>query len=463
MHMHTHLAFFRRRRRSFRLLIPLLLPAALGGIAGGPAGPRPVEAALPAQNWPQWRGPLATGFSSTATPPTTWSETKNIRWKVKLPGSGTGTPIIWDNWIFLQTAVPAAGDVAPRGGAAGGGRGGMRTIQPDGPVRFTLLCLDRRTGRVLWERSARQEVPHEGHHPDHGFASQSPITDGKSVIAFFGSRGLYCYDMKGNLKWQKQLGRMQTRNGFGEGSSPALFGNTVVVNWDHEGEDFIVALDRTTGKELWRQSRDEPTTWTTPLIVQHGGKAQVVTAGTNRVRSYDLATGRTVWEHGGLTTNVIPSPVSGNGMVYLTSGFRGSALFAVRLGRTGDLTNTDAVAWSLRRNTPYVPSPLLYADRIYFFSSNDAILSCHDALSGKVLIDAQRVEALRGVYASPVGAAGRVYLVGRDGASLVLKKSDRLEILATNQLDEHFDASPALSGKELYLRGHQHLYCIAEK
>lgn len=432
----------------------------LGALAATSLGSRAdaqTAGRVPASShWRQWRGPQANGVAPGADPPVTWSEGSNVRWKVKLPGGGMGTPIVWGNLLFILTAVARQ----PSRGVAGGG-GAPRTIQPEGPVQFTVLCMDRRTGKTVWQRVAREEVPHEGHHPDHGFASYSAVTDGKVVIASFGSRGVYCYDLQGNKKWEKQLGRMQTRNGFGEGSSPALHGNTVVINWDHEGPDFIVALDKNTGREIWRQTRDEPTSWTTPLVVEHAGKPQVVTCATQKIRSYDLATGKLIWECGGLTANAIPTPVTSNGMLYATSGFRGSALLAIRLGRTGDLTGTDAIAWSLNRGTPYVPSPLLYDHRLYYFGSNSPILSCVDARSGKLLMDGQRVDALQGVYSSPVGAAGRVYLVGRGGAVAVIRNSDRYELLATNQLEEKFDASPALVGKDLYLRGHEHLYCLA--
>ncbi len=432
------------------------------------------------RNWPQWRGPLATGAAPTANPPVRWSETTNVKWKTKLPGSGTASPVIWENQIFILTAIPeekksdtveatpapapppadANTDNQPRRRRGGGG---FRAQAPIAKNQFALLCLDRQTGKILWQKIARETVPHEGHHQDHGFASHSPVTDGKRIFAYFGSRGLHCYDLQGNLKWQKDFGQMRTKNSFGEGSSPALFGNTVVVNWDHEGEDFIVALDADSGKELWRQPRDEDTSWSTPLIVQHDGKAQVITSATRKIRSYDLVTGKLLWECGGMTANTIPSPVAANGVVFATSGFRGSSLQAIRLGRTGDLTGSDAILWQHNRNTPYVPSPLLYGDKLYLFAGNNNILSCFDTKDGRVLIDGERVEGLQGVYASPVGAGGRVYLVGRNGATVVINNSDKLEVLATNRLAERIDASPAIVGKEIFLRSHGSLYCIEEK
>lgn len=338
----------------------------------------------------------------------------------------------------------------------------MRGEAPEHPYEFILMCLDRSTGKVMWQKVVTQEKPHEGHHQDHGFASHSPITDGERVYAYFGSRGLHCFDMEGALLWSKQLGQMQTRNSFGEGSSPALVGKALVINWDHEGEDFIVAFDKVTGTELWRRERDEPTSWSTPLAVQHEGKWQAVVSATNKIRSYDAETGEVIWECGGMTTNVIPTPLVKDGVLYAASGFRGSALLAIKLGGTGDLTGSDSILWSHDSRTPYVPSPVLYGDRLYFFSGNTGMLSSLDVKDGTVKMDAERVPGLSGVYASPVAAAGRLYLTGRGGEVVVIKPGDALEILASNKLDDRFDASPAIVGNQLFLRGHQFLYCLSE-
>jgi queuosine biosynthesis protein QueC len=226
--------------------------------------------------------------------------------------------------------------------------------------------------------------------------------------------------------------------------------------------DFIAAFDTRTGTERWRQKRDEPTGWSTPLIVDVAGKPQVVVNATGKIRAYDLTGGSEVWSCSGMTANAIPTPVAANGVLFATSGFRGAALMAIRLGRSGDLSEGDAVVWKHAKNTPYVPSPLYVDDRIYLYSGNNAMLSVFDAKSGQVLIDAQRVPGMNGVYASPVAAAGRVYLLGRDGATVVLKRADQFEVLATNKLEDSFDASPAIVGKQLFLRGHENLYCISE-
>jgi outer membrane protein assembly factor BamB len=418
------------------------------------------QSSPPEANWPRWRGPLETGVAPLGSPPVKWSATTNIRWKTRIPGEGTSTPIIWGDQVFIQAAYPAKDPAAEPPKAA---KGAKTIPTPTDAYRFVLMCLDRDSGKTRWHKICREEVPHEGYRPfDGSYASASALTDGQHVIAFFGSRGIFCYDLAGNLKWQKDLGKQETRFGFGEGATPALHGNTIVVPWDHEGDDFIVALDKRTGDELWRQPRDEATSWSTPLIVEHGGKAQVITTATNRIRSYDLATGKQVWEHEGLTTNAIPSPVTAGGVVFATSGYQGSKLFAIRLGASGDLTGTDSIIWSMNRDTPYVPSPLLSGNRLYFFKSNNAILTCLDINTGKPHYSAERIEGLQSVYASPVAANGYVYLVGRNGTTVVIKDSDKLEIVATNVLTDPTDASPAIVGKQLFLRSRANLYCIAE-
>ena len=292
-------------------------------------------------------------------------------------------------------------------------------------MAFTVMAFSRKDGAVRWQRVVREELPHEGTHQDGTYASGSVLTDGARVYAFFGSRGLYALDMQGKPVWEKDLGRMQTRNAFGEGASPALHGDTLVVNWDHEGSDFVAALDAKTGKERWRQSRDEPTTWATPHVAVHGGKPQVIVNGRNRVVSYDLATGEPLWQAPGLTENVIPSPVSGDGFVFAMSGFRGNMARAIDLGQAkGDLAASPALVWSYDRDTPYVPSPLLYRGGLYFLKSNSGVMTQLDAKTGAVRYT-QRLEATPNVYASPVAADGRIYVVGREGSTVVLEAGRR--------------------------------------
>jgi outer membrane protein assembly factor BamB len=289
------------------------------------------------------------------------------------------------------------------------------------------------------------------------------VTDGEHVYAYFGSRGLYCYDLKGDLKWSKDFGDMLTRNSFGEGSSPALFGDTLVINWDDEQDgDFIVALDKRTGEQRWKTSRNEGTSWSTPVVVNQGSQVQVVVNGRT-TRGYDLKTGTELWNCGGQTVNPIPSVVSDNQLLIAMSGFRGSALKAIKLGAAGTLDDTAAVLWSHNKSTPYVPSPLLVDGLLYFVSGNNGMLSCFNAADGKVHYEAERLPGIFGIYASPVAANGKVYVLGREGVCLVLKQGPTLEVIASNKLDDKTNASIAIAGKDLFIRGHQSLYCIAEK
>jgi outer membrane protein assembly factor BamB len=408
------------------------------------------------QYWPQWRGPLATGVGPRAHPPVFWSETKNVRWKVAVP-AGSSSPVVWGDLVFLTAAAPTDKPAPPPP------PGGHPAVSgPRSAFAFQVLAYDRKDGAERWKTTVREELPHEGTHQDGTYAGGSVVTDGERIYAFFGSRGLYCLDMAGQKLWEKDLGRMSIKMGFGEGASPALHGDRLVVNWDHEGASFLVALDSKTGRELWRAPRDEKTTWATPLVVAVAGGAHVVTSASSRVRGYDLATGRLLWDGPGLTANAIPTPVSGDGIVYLTSGFRGSALLAVKLSAArGDVTGTPAVLWRYDQDTPYVPSPLLYAGGLYFLKSNSAILTRLDAGTGEKHFSA-RLEGLDTVYASPVAAADRVYVTDRKGATAVIGAGRDMKVLAVNTLDDGFDASPALADGDIYLRGRRHLYRITE-
>jgi outer membrane protein assembly factor BamB len=283
------------------------------------------------------------------------------------------------------------------------------------------------------------------------------------VYASFGSRGIYCYDFAGNLQWAKDLGDMQTRMSFGEGSSPALAGDALLVQWDHEGEDFIAALDAGSGEERWRTSREEPSTWATPLVVEAEGRRQVVTSGSNRIRSYDLANGELIWECGGLGSNPIATPVAADGVAIAMSGHHDPAGVAVPLSAKGDVTGTDGVAWKIEGTTPYVSTPVLYDGVLYFVKSRNAILSSVKATTGETIINQKRLPGMETVYASPVAAKGRIYLASREGTTVVFEHGPSLRILATNVLDETIDATPAIVGQELIVRGENHLYCIARK
>ncbi len=465
-------------------LVVLILAAAAH------AAPRELPAEYE-RNWPQWRGPLANGVAPQANPPVEWSEQSNVRWKVKVPGDSTATPIIWGDQVFLVSAIktdregqpepaPApATDPKPDAAADSGKKKpglmlrGFNVEKPKHFYQFAVICVDRRTGKTLWQQVAKEAVPHEGHHPDGSFAPASPTTDGRNLYVSFGSRGVYCYDLNGRQKWSRDLGRMVIMNTFGEGCSPVVWGDSVVINWDHQGGSFIVCLDAETGQTRWKVDREEMSTWATPLILDYDGRTQVVVHGSRRVRSYDLKTGELIWACGGQGPSAIPCPVSDGKRVYLMTGFIINTLAAIPLDSQGDITETkEKLAWKRNTGTPYVPSPLLYGDLLYFTAGNKGILSCLNATTGEPLIDKQRLQGIENVYASPVGAANRVYITSREGTTVVIErggfdKSESAEpgkakavILSTNKLDDRFDASPALIGDAIYLRGREHLYCI---
>ena len=414
----------------------------------------------PLDFWPQWRGPSASGVAPHGNPPLAWSEESNVRWKIEIPGKGHSSPIVWGDRVLLTTAVPY-GEVEPR--RDDHAHGAHDNMAPLKRMRFVVLAVNRQDGRVLWQRTVRDARPHEGTHVTGSWASSSAVTDGKRVYASFGSQGLYALDMKGELLWQADLGDMQSRHGHGEGSSPALYGDTLVVNWDHQGESFVTALDTRTGKSLWKVDRDEITSWSTPLIVAHAGKPQVVIAATGRVRAYDLASGVVVWECAGLSRNVVASPVAADGFVYVGNSYDAQKMMAIRLSAAqGDITGSEAVVWTLERHTPYVPSPLLYGDMLFFLKHNQGFLTNLNARTGKPFFGPRRLEGIGNVFASPVGAADRVYVVDRSGNAIVVRRGAEFEVLARNRLEESFSASPAIAGNELYLRGERFLYCIAD-
>jgi len=416
----------------------------------------------PLRFWTQWRGPLANGVAPLANPPIEWSEKRHVRWKVALPGQGHSSPVVFGDRVYVMAAAPvgdaqkAVHDSAP---------GVHDSVPVTHRHQYLVMALSRADGRILWKKVVCEEWPHEGGHTTGSQASNSPTTDGEFIYAFFGSRGLYCLDTNGAVKWQKDLGKMQTHHAHGEGSSPVLYGDTLIVNWDHEGSSFLYAFHRRTGQQLWKVARDEKTTWSTPLIVEHAGRPQIIVSATRRVRGYDLATGALLWECAGLTDNVVSSPVHHDGVIITGNSYYSQAMVAIRLaGAKGDITGTTNVVWKLGRLTPYVSSPLLYDDTMYHIRHNQNILVRLNPLTGDFRGEPLRLDGIRDfIFSSPVGAAGRIYITARDGTTVVLRHDKENATLAVNHLDDSFSATPALVDQELYLRGEKFLYCLAEK
>lgn len=412
-----------------------------------------------AAQWPAWRGADGSGVAAGGNPPTRWSETENVKWKTALPGDGQSTPVIWGDKIFLQSAV-ALGEEAK---VADIPNGPPMSRPATVPYRFVILCVDRNSGAILWERNVLEAKPHEGLHTSGSYAPYSPVTDGKHVWASFGSRGAYCLDVEGNEVWRAETAPLKMAGTFGEGSSPVLVGDALVILADQEEGSRIFALNKETGKLLWEQKRDEASSWSSPVPVKVGERWEVITAASNFVRSYNAATGELVWQCKGLTGCAAPSPVVYDGKVYCTTGFQGNAIMAIALGRTGDLSGTDAVSWFSDREGAVVPSPLVCDGRLYVLQGYKPILSCLSAATGTYFYENERLSGLQSVYASPLAAGGHIYIPDRKGVTAVLKSSDKLELVATNALDGVLDACPVSIGDELYLRSRTHLYCIAQK
>jgi outer membrane protein assembly factor BamB len=417
---------------------------------------QPRNAAL----WPHWRGPSHDGVAK-ASVPLTWSDTQNVAWKIAIPGRGHSTPVIVGNRLFLTTAIPT-GKTSPVGADAGGRAGGGAGTGEE--HRLEVMAIDRATGKIAWRRTAAVATPHEGYHRTYGsFASNAPATDGTRLFAFFGSRGLFAYDLDGKPLWQKDLGiQMTMRLAFGEGSGAVVDDGRLYLQFDHQGPGAVIALNAADGKELWRAPRTENSSWSTPLVVRHEGEKQLVVSADTKVKAYDVNTGTVVWEVAGIGMNPIPQPVQFGDLVLLMSGYRNPRLMAVRLGRTGDLTRTDAIVWETTRGTSYTGSPALHEGKLYVFSDN-GLLSVFDAATGDAHYVQARLPKPYSVKASPLVVGDRVYLATEDGDVVVVKTGPALEVLATNTLaDQSFIASPIAVEKDLYLRSRTHLFRVTE-
>lgn len=400
--------------------------------------------ALAMDDWPKWRGPNDDGMAR-GDAPLNWSDKENIAWKAAVPGRGFSSPVVWGNRIFVTTAVPTG-------------------TAPNGEHKFMVLAFDRQSGKPLWEKVARVATPHEGHHNQYGsYASNSPITDGTHLIAFFGSRGVYAYTHDGAPVWEKDFGQLKMFREFGEGAWPMLDGNKLLLVLDQqEGQSFIIALDKSTGKELWRTPRDGATNWSGPIVFSHGGRKQVIVSASKKVCSYDLETGKLIWEAAGLGQNTIPAPVTIDGIAIVMSGFRNPNLMAIRLGREGDLTGSDAIIWQNQRGNSYSASPVLHDGKLYVLTDS-GMLSCFDAKTGKPYYQQVRLPKPYNFKASPVAANGKLYLASEEGDVIVVGMGEKFEVLATNTLEgQKFIATPAIAAGDIYLRGQNTLFCVRQ-
>jgi outer membrane protein assembly factor BamB len=366
---------------------------------------------------------------------------------------------VWGNRVYLTTAIPAGADLAPRVTRAPGSHDNIPVTRRQ---QYTALALDRASGQIVWQKTLRQALPHDGGgHYTGSLASASPVTDGLRLYVSFGSEGIYALEADGSLAWERDLGKMYPVHGHGEGSSPALWGELLFVNWDHERDSFLVALDTATGEERWRVPRDEITSWSSPIIIEHQGRPQLIVSGTRRIRAYNPASGEVLWECGGLSTNVVASPVAGDGFLFAGSSYETKAFLAINLeGARGDLTGGEHVVWSRNRATPYVPSPLLAGGTLFFLHHYQGVMIGVDPRTGADRPGAFRLPGISDVYASPVSADGKLFVTDRDGTTVVYELGDRPRFLAENRLDDQFSASAALAGRQIFLRGERWLYCL---
>ena len=436
-----------------------------------------------AQNWSQWRGPQANGLATEKKLPTEWGIDKNLAWKVALPGKGWSQPIVWDNKIFMTTAVtenqakPQAGNFNPMATADGPASSGFRLpgfgpppAPPDKLYSWKLICLDGATGNILWEKTACEGKPKATVNRNNTYASETPATDGEHVIAYFGNTGLYCYDVSGNLVWSKDLGVYPMQLGWGTGSSPLLYGGRVFIQCDNDQKSFLVALDKKTGDELWRVDRDEKSNWSTPYIWKNKQRTELITAGGSKLRSHNPDNGEILWEMSGAGRNSL-TPVGDQELLYADSvdrmmGGRGP-IVAIRSGASGDIslkegeTSNAFVAWSSQLRTFRVASPLLYEGCLYMLDQQRGQVRCYDAKTGKEYYS-ERLEGTKGFTSSPWANDGKVFCLDETGVTVVLKAGPKFEALATNKLDEMFWSSVAVMNENLLLRGVDHLYCIAK-
>ena len=416
-------------------------------------------------NWAQWRGPYDNGVAPRGNPPLEWSETTNIKWKSEIPGIGHATPIIWEDQIILLSAIKTDQKVEPdTTGEEQEERDWMNPKSTDYIHKFVVISVDRNIGKIRWQTTVREELPYSHTHEFGSWASNSPVTDGEHIYAYFGSHGLYCLNFQGEILWERDLGRMEKHMSFGEGSSPTLYKDKLILLRDHQGQSMLHVLDKNKGETLWEVERDEISSWSSPSVIEYNSSLQLVTSATNQIRSYDLETGKVLWECTGLTRNVIPTPLYADGLVYVMSGFRGSALFAIDLSKaSGNITDTDAIAWSYDQNTPYAPNPILTDGKIYFLKVNNGYLTCLNAKNGTEYYTNQKLEGIKNIFTSPVGVKDRIYIAGTNGVSCVVKTGETYELLVQNTLDDQFFASPVILGDDLFLRGVKAFYCIAKE
>ena len=426
-----------------------------------------------AQNWTQFRGPAASGIADGADPPVTWDSTKgtNVAWKTEIPGLAHSSPVVWGDRVFVTTAISSDPNSKLRWGLYG-------DVEPSTDLSkhsWKIYCLDRKTGKITWERVAHEGIPRTKRHPKSTQATQTPVTDGKRVIALMGSEGMYAYDLDGKLLWKKDLGALTSGWFFdpdyewGHGSSPVIYKNSVIVQCDLAKDSYIAAFDITTGEKLWMTPRKEISSWGTPTIVESKGRAELVTNGTKGIRGYDPATGKELWTFNGNNSEVTATtPVFGSDLIFIANGYPPvQPIYAFKPGASGDISlkqgeeSNAAMAWGKKRGGPYMPTPIVYGDLLYILS-NSGVLTAYNAKTGDRVYQERLSKKGTAHSASPVAADGRLYIASEDGDVFVVKTGPKFELLATNPVGDVLMATPAIVPGMIVLRSQHFVYGFAE-
>jgi outer membrane protein assembly factor BamB len=411
-------------------------------------------------NWPQWRGPRGQGVSDEKNLPLEWSPTKNIKWKTPISGRGHSSPIVWGNRLFLTTAVE--GSVVPGAAAVKHVINGQTVKFPDtaGAERshaLKLISVDVETGQIVWERTVYEGRVYDDRQKTNSYASSTPATDGRYVYAYFGSEGLYCYDFEGNQVWKATLGGI-AKMGYGEGTSPIIFENLVIVQADSEMGDgsYIAAFDRANGKQVWKTGRKNRASWSTPVVVRGPRRTELIASGAESVVSYDPATGKELWQSEGLISHAIPSPLVADDLVFVYAGSHDKRGYALRVGE-----NSSKIVWRHDKGTAYVASGVVFDGSIYLITDSGTMTAL-DAKTGQLKYEGGRLPAPSTFFASPVAFDGKILITSQDGESFVINAGPKHEILATNSVGEPVYASPAIAGGRIFIRGERNVYCIGK-
>ncbi len=422
-------------------------------------------------DWPQFRGVGRSGQEAEDQLPSEWSKEKNVQWKASIPGYAWSAPIVSGDKVFVTTAVSDK-QTKPKGGfggggfGKGGGKGGFgRRQPPDAVYKWEVYCLNRADGKVLWKQTAVEKKPGIAIHSTNTYATETPVTDGERVYAYFGMVGVYCFDLKGKQLWHKEMSAYPTQAGWGTGSSPALYDGRLFVQCDNEQKSFLLALDAKTGKELWKADRDDRTSWSTPYVWKNKVRTELVVCGSRKVRSYEPATGKVLWEMRS-TGSFNASPTADQERIYFgcSSRMNPGSLHAVKAGASGELSASEdpksdsGVAWAKSRSGPGTPSPLVYKGLLYVLERSG--LTCYDAKTGDAIYTRERLTGARSFTSSPWAYNGKIFCLDEDGRTFVVQAGKEFKLLGTNRIEEMCWSTPAMADGMLFLRGLEHLYCI---